>query len=336
MVLDVAEYRADVYYNSQTGERIHAAFPDGIKDDVNYGGSVKAFLFLLNNDCCTSIDKSRKFLSDLTDGKLNISKGMINKLSREFAQKTEQERKRLFSDLLLSPVMHTDCTNAKENGKNAYVYVCASPDGTAMYFAREKKGHEGVKGTPAEEYQGTLVHDHDRTFYNYGTAHQECLAHILRYLKDSIDNEPDRTWNRQMRALIQEMIHYRNSQERDAKPDAEKIRSFEERYSKILRKAREEYEYIPASDYYKDGYNLYQRMEEYKSSHLLFLTDHRVPATNNEAERLLRRYKRKQQQAVSFRGFKSIEYLCECMSMLIKIRQDEEANLFNRISQIFG
>lgn len=336
MVLDVVEYRADVYYNSRTGERIHAAFPAGIKDDVNYGGSIKAFLFLLNNDCCTSIDKSRKFLSDLTDGKLNISKGMINKLSREFAQKTEQERKRLFSDILLSPVMHTDCTSAKENGKNVYVYVCAPPDGTAMYFAREKKGHEGVKGTPVEDYQGTLIHDHDRTFYNYGTAHQECLAHILRYLKDSINNEPDRTWNRQMRALIQEMIHYRNGQERDAKPDVEKIRSFEERYSRILRNARSEYEYIPASDYYKEGYNLYQRLEAYKSSHLLFLTDHRVPATNDEAERLLRRYKRKQQQAVSFRGFESIEYLCECMSMLIKIRQNEEANLFNKISQIFG
>ena len=42
----------------------------------------RAFLFLLNNDCCTSIDKSRKFLSDLTDGKLNISKGMISRLNR--------------------------------------------------------------------------------------------------------------------------------------------------------------------------------------------------------------------------------------------------------------
>ena len=33
---------------------------------MNYGGSIRAFLFLLNNDCCTSIDKSRQFLSDLT------------------------------------------------------------------------------------------------------------------------------------------------------------------------------------------------------------------------------------------------------------------------------
>ena len=31
----------------------------------------------------------------------------------------------------------------------------------SLYFAREKKGHEGVKGTVAEN-------------------HQECLAHVLR------------------------------------------------------------------------------------------------------------------------------------------------------------
>ena len=72
---------------------------------MNYGGSIRAFLFLLNNDCCTSIDKSRQFLSDLT-------------------------------------------------------------------------------------------------LYNYGTDHQECLAHVLRYLKGSMDNEPDRTWNKEMHGLI--------------------------------------------------------------------------------------------------------------------------------------
>lgn len=335
-ILEVTEYHADVYYNSKTGERIHAKFPDGLKDDVNYGGSVKAFLFLLNNDCCTSIDKSRKFLSDLTDGKLNISKGMINKLSREFASKTEAEQKKLFTDLLRCPVMHTDATNAKENGKAAYVYVCASPDGHAMYFARRKKGHEGVKETPLEDYQGTLVHDHDKTFYRYGSAHQECLAHVLRYLKDSMENEPDRTWSRNMRELIQEMIHCRNMQGNNEKLDEDIISTFEKRYREILQTAKEEYEYIPASEYYRDGYNLYRRMEEYMEAHLLFLHDNKVPATNNEAERLLRSYKRKQQQAVTFRRFESIEFLCKCMSMLIKIRQKEETNVFNRVSQIFG
>ena len=124
MVLDVTEYHADVYYNSQTGERVHAAFPDGVIDDVNYDGSIRAFLFLLNNDCCTSIDKSRKFLSDLTRWKTEIiSKGMISKLSREFALKTESERRTAYAEMLLSPVMHTDCTNARENGKNCVRYM---------------------------------------------------------------------------------------------------------------------------------------------------------------------------------------------------------------------
>ena len=103
--LNVREYHADVYYNTKTGERVHAAFPAGVVDEVNYDGSIRAFLFLLNNDCCVSIDKSRRFLSDLTGGKLNISKGMVSKLSREFALKTVPERRTAYADMLLSPVM---------------------------------------------------------------------------------------------------------------------------------------------------------------------------------------------------------------------------------------
>ena len=139
MVLDVTEYHADVYYNNPTGERVYAAFPDNVTDDENYDGNILAFLFLLNNGCCTFIDKSRKFLSDLTGVKLNISKGMISKLSREFALKTEPERRTAYAEMLLSPVMHTDCTNARENGKSCQVYDCATPVEKALYFAREKR-----------------------------------------------------------------------------------------------------------------------------------------------------------------------------------------------------
>lgn len=94
----------------------------------------------------------------------------------------------MFAGLQFSPVLHTDCTNAKENGKNVSVFVCATPDGKAMYFARRKKGMK------------------------------ECLAHVLRYLKDGIENEADRTWNKEMRSLIQEMIHYRNGLSGEAVP----------------------------------------------------------------------------------------------------------------------
>ena len=332
--LNVMEYQADTYRNSRTGELYHAQFPDGVVDEVNYGSSVRAFLFLLNNDCCVSIDKCRDFLKNLTGGKLDISKGMISKLSQEFSEKSEPLRKSAASELFLYPVMHTDCTNARVNGQNAYVFVCAAPDGPALYYAREVKGHAGVTGTLIEDYQGILIHDHEKTFYRYGTAHQECLAHVLRYLKGSMENEPERTWNKDMHSLLQEMIHYVNGLESGAARDLEKLLEYETRYDQILERALAEYADVPCTDYYRDGFNLATRLKEYRDSHLLFLHDSRVPATNNLAERLLRNIKRKQNQAVSLRSNKSLEFLCDSMSVLFLMRQ-EDGNLYEKVSAVF-
>ena len=73
-----------------------------------------------------------------------------------------------------------------------------------------------------------------------------------------------------MRSLVQEMIHYRNSFPLEVEPNITKVFDYEGRYRKMLQKAKEEYEYIPPNEYYKDGYNLYLRMEKYMSNPLLF------------------------------------------------------------------
>jgi hypothetical protein len=270
VTLAVDEYVAPVFRNVHTGKLVHGDFPKGVVNEVNYGGSVKAFAFLLNHHCCVSMDKARVFLSDLTNGELMISKGMVSGLGKEFSRKTEAERKKAFADLLLSPVMHVDFTGAGVNGQTRQVAVCATPE-TVLYFARKHKGHKGVKETPVEDYQGILVHDHDRTFYHYGSGHQECLAHVLRYLKDSMENEPNLAWSKQMWELLRSMIHYRNGLDSDQEPDSKTAEDFSSRYDEVLRLAGKEYEYEPPARYYRDGYNLYQRMEKFKESHLLFL-----------------------------------------------------------------
>jgi len=48
-----------------------------------------------------------------------------------------------------------------------------------------------------------------------------------------------------MYALIREMIHYRNSLNAREECDALLVTEYEEKYKKILLKAKEEYEYIP-------------------------------------------------------------------------------------------
>ncbi|MDT3705176.1 MAG: transposase [Thermincola sp.] len=328
------EYTTAEFRNRLTGQRVHAKFPAGVVNDVNYDGSVKAFAFLLNSHCCVSIDKVRSFLADLTDGALIISKGMVSGLCKEFAKNTKTVQDKAYLDLLSAPVMNTDCTSARVNGQNSYVYVCATPD-MALYFARAHKGHKGVAGTPVENYQGILVHDHDRTFYNYGSGHQECLVHVLRYLKDSMENEPGLKWNGEMRKLIQEMIHRRNSLEAEADIDPDKLAELKAGFREILDIAREEYEYEPPSDYYKDGYNLFMRMEKYMENHILFLHDKRVPADNNMSERLLRIYKRKQKQVMSFRSFGGLDYLCQSMSVMALLRA-QNVNFYKSVVAIFN
>lgn len=333
------EYATPEFRLLRTGQRVHTDFPEGAVDDVNYDGTIKAFTFLLNNYCNVAVKKVSDFLSELTGGELKISTGMISGLSKEFSLKTEADQKKAFADMLLAPVINTDFTSARVDGRNVNVIVCATPK-SVLYFQREHKGHEGVKGTPVEEYQGVLVHDHDKTFYNYGTGHQECLDHPLRYLKASMENEPELKWNKLMWELLREMIHFRNglAPDDDRNPDqidAGRVNELEARYDEILALARKEYEYEPPTKYNKDGFNLYKRLFDYKDNHLLFLHDIRVPHSNSLAERLLRLYKRKQQQAMAFRSAYGLHYLCNSLGVIASLRANNN-NLFESVASIFN
>ena len=329
----VDEYSTPEFKNLKTNQLVHAAFPDGTENEVCYDGGIKAIAFMLNNYCNVPIEKVREFLSEITDGRLKISHGMISGLSKEFSQKTQAERQRIFGEILRAPTVCTDFTSARNAGKQVNVIVCATPVAVS-YFARLHKGRKGVEGTPVEDYQGTLVHDHDKTFYNYGSNHQECNAHPLRYLKGSIENEPHLTWNVQMRGLLQEMIHYRNLQEDDSEPDLVVVEAYKSKYREILDLARSEYEFEPPSKYNVDGYNLFMRLDEYMDYHFTFLIDHTVPATNNLSERLLRLIKRKQKQAVTFRSFEGLGYFCDAMSVIGTLRL-KNRNLYLGIAGYF-
>ena len=328
------EYATLEFRNIKTGKLVYADFPAGVENDVNYDGSVKAFAFLLNNHCNVSMDKTSEFLSEVTDGALQISKGMVCGLSREFSEKSKAEQAEAFSNLVVAPVIHIDFTTAKVNGKNVNVAVCATPQ-NAAYFAREHKGHKGIKDTPAELNPNTHVHDHDKTFYSYGRLHQECLVHILRYLLDSIQNENNRTWSTLMRDLLREMIHYRNSLDPEEDLDPVKVAVFEKRFGEILDIADQEYDYEPPGKYYKDGFNLKKRLREFREAHLLFLHDKNVPSDNNLAERLLRVFKRKQRQVMSFRSFSTLNYLCKSLTILAQIRS-RKVNVYKSVADIFG
>ena len=330
----VTEYVTKEYRNRKTGVRKHAPFPEGYGNEVNYDGTIKALAFLLGNECHVSHGKIRRLIRELTGGEVELSDGLVNGLCREFSGKSQPEKEEIISRLMSSPVMNADFTNANVNGKSAQVLILASPsEDVALYIGKEKKGHEGVRETPLENYVGTVVHDHDPTFYHYGLRHQECMQHNCRYLTGSEQNEPEREWNAKMHGLFREMLHYRNSLG-EGEPEEETVKGFEARYDEYLELAEKEYTENPPNDYYREGYNLFLRLRKYKESELLFLHDKHVPANNSLCERLARTYKRKQKQATVLRSQENLGYICDGLSIVYLLRSKNE-NVYQVISDIF-
>ena len=265
-------------------------------------------------------EKRKKALSDYyeTAVKLEEAQGMILKLTAQVNHNYEN-----------SSMPSSKCIGRKKITNN-----------------REKTGkkpgaqaghpHHPRKPMEPDRVVEILIHDHEACFYSYGCDcdHQECLVHIKRYLKDSMENEKDLTWNRQMLKLIQDMIHENNAAPAEGMAE-EKITEFEARYDAIVEKAGEEYEDTPPSDYYRDGYNLYLRMVEYKHNHLLFLSNPLVEPDNNLCERKARVLKGKINQAISLRSFAHLIYFCESLSVLDHFATASEDNLYESVKEVF-
>ncbi len=331
--VEVTEYVANVWRKRSTGGRVHAPFPECATDDVSYDGSREALAFLPANECCVSLAKASAFLREASGGALDMSAGMLCGLSREFSAKSAPERQAALESPVTRPVMHADLATANVDGGMAQVLILANGDATMM-LAREHKGHEGVAGTPLAGYVGCVSHDHDRTFYSYGTSHQECLQHAIRYLVGSTQNEPHLTWNARMLGHVRAMIHWRNSLPPGEGPDPDEVAGLEREYDEILKLAAAEYEEHPPSKYYREGHDLFVRMRDYREAHLLFLRDAGVEPDNSLCERKARVFKRKQHACMAFRSFENMGFVCDAIAAVDNMRVAGE-DVLSAVTAIF-
>lgn len=316
--LEVIQYEADEYRNHRTRKKVHAAFPEGIVNDVEYDPGVCALISLLHSHGNMSYDKIGEILSELSDGMLKPSKGMMADLEKKFSEKSEEDRKEIYNRMLAYPYMHIDGTTVRINGKNGQTLIETSPAGTLL-FHTGVKGDEAVKGTPMEEYNGVAVHDGESTFFHYGYRHQGCLIHEERYLKGSMDNEPHLTWASFMREYLQELIHFVKEEKANGRESLtkEEIKFFEKQYDEILRLAEKEYtEHPPNRKYYINGYNTMKRLENRRDSYLHFLHDLSIPYQNNPAELVARKEKMHSKQSGGYRSAEYAQYHCDVLSVI--------------------
>ena len=334
LVVTATDYIAEQYLDTITGEKFYADFPAGMVDDVEYDSSVKAMVFMLNSECNVSVGKTKQFLFDISQGKLDIATGTIVNITKEFSRKSEEDREELKKQVLASGIIHADYTFGRSQGKMSTVLIMAN-ENSAVYTSVSAKGKAGVMESGLDTYHGTIVRDHEAAFVGLGHRRQECSSHTLRYGIGSVENEPNLTWNKlfvdwDRRAIAHHGTYDPGSAE---KWHAKSVELIEEFYT-ILKTAKEEYEYEPPNKYYKDGFNLYSRMAESPEDYILFLRDPSVPPTNNKAERLGRCYKRKAHQVMCFRGAHGEEYFCDALTIL-KTARMQGRNIYDEVIGVF-
>lgn len=115
----------------------------------------------------------------------------------------------------------------------------------------------------------------------------------------------------------------------------EKVDTLTRKYESILTVAAEEYQKHPPQREYMDGYNLQKRLRDYQSAHLYFLSHPDIDYTNNISERGLRKFKRKQKQAVVLRSISGGQRICDALTIIETARMQHK-NVYDTVESAFA
>ena len=302
------------YYIQEDGEKLDASLLSKYAiNPVSYSNHFKGVMVYLNQRGTIPLERLTEMVFEISEGCISVRPSTIVNWNNELSKKSAETRYWILKDILSEPVVHVDETGEKINGDHGWMHTITNSKGA--YFIPTKTRGDIEKGPVAylENYSGTLEHDHFKTYQRLEKCkHAECNAHIERYMKSGIDIDHSKECE-EMIELLHEMLRYKHERIEQGYNEAEtdKIELFKERYIEIAQRGiRSYYKEHPngSSVYTPDYVPTFRRMIKYVDDHLRFLTDFKVPYTNNAAERQCRTVKSKKKisgQFVSEDGFKA-------------------------------
>ena len=305
------EYR---FYKDEKGKY---NIPKEFQTDVQYGNELKTICSILNTEGIIAIDRLTDFVSSISHGKINLSKGSIVNFLNQLSKKSEYVVEQIKDKILNTELMYTDATTARCNKRNISVRNYSTKDYTLL-IPTIGKGKKYIEETNIlNQYTGDLVHDHETVMYNYGRRHAECNVHIIRYLKGSHENTRNK-WALKMRSLLCRLNEYKKELRAKGIVEIEKkkLEKYSQRYDEILEEGYIETKKIKSKYLRQEEQRLLNRMKKYKENHLIFLYDFSMPFDNNLSERDLRHVKSKQKISGHFNSMEGIKNYLNIKSII--------------------
>ncbi|MGH8377698.1 MAG: IS66 family transposase, partial [Gammaproteobacteria bacterium] len=226
-----------------------------------------------------------------------------------------------------APVKHMDETGFRIGGQTMWLHI-ASTILLTFYRVSPKRGGLLAHVT------GIVMHDHWKPYYTMtGVLHALCNAHHLRELKALVEIEKE-DWARKMQRLLRRACHATNlAGSRDIVLNPRLLALIDRCYDAILAEGFAYHEaqapLISVVDKARRhgrpprrvGHNLLLRLSTRKQDVLRFLTDPRVPFTNNLAEQDGRMMKLRQKISGGFRSEDGAKEFAVVRSLLSTARK---------------
>lgn len=308
-------------------------------NSVTYSNRFKSNVLYLNHRGVIGIQRLCEMLEEMSKGNIQVRPSTVVKWTKEFSEKSEENCSEIMKDILKGHCIHADDTGNKINGRNAWTHVMTNERGAVFETTEKRKDTEDGPIGKLQEYEGVLMHDHYKPYYELECTHAECNAHILRYLQAGVDNYGSEGC-RQMIELMKEMQHEKKERIKKGQNrfEEEEIKEYEKKYLEIAKQTLEKYqqENPGIKKIYEANYiKTLRRMIIFKNEHLQFIRDFHVPFDNNAAERQIRFVKTKRKISYQHFTLETAAQYARIMTILQTCRIRKE-NTLKKIEDILA
>lgn len=311
-----------VYKCLNCGKTVKKNIPNNLKEENQYGSKVQATALTLTNIGNVPINKTRKIISGLTMGEIDLSEGFISKLQKRASSQLIKFMDDLKFYITHLKIIYWDDTVIMVNTKRSCMRFYGNED-VALYTAHDQKNKAGVNKDQILnriDNNTFVMHDHNIINYSieYNFINVECCQHLLRDLQKVKTNIPNRTWSIKMKELFQEYDHKRKEliNSNIYQFDDNEFNNFINKINEYLLLGCDEYLSDDKVYYAQEEAALLVRLMEYRDNYIYWTLDFDLPFTNNLSERALRGIKSKMKVAGQFQNISNAEYYANIRSYI--------------------
>ena len=320
----VTEYRVQILEDGH-GKRYTASFPDGVTKAVQYGANFKAHAVYLSQFQLIPYDRIKDYFTDLLG--IPVSVGSIFNFNREAYEFLSDFDALVKKNLSGAALLHVDETGVNINGKRFWLH-CASNECWTYFSIHKKRGKEAMDSIGIlPKFRGILCHDHWKPYFKYDECtHSLCNAHHIRELT-RVWEQDGYIWAKRLKELLEKIN--RSVHDAGGILEESEAEGYRRQYRQILDEA--DYECPPPDESKRKNKrgrikrnkarNLLERLHDYETEVLRFMTVTIVPFTNNQGEKDIRMTKVQQKISGCFRSEDGAQFFCRIRSFISSCRK---------------